>query len=304
MNDLSEKPDFWFTEHNLDGDAGFCMRVKEHIFHEQSDYQRIDILDTYAYGRVMTLDGLVMLTERDEFIYHEMMAHIPIFSHPDPRRVLIIGGGDGGTLREVLKHPDVEQCVMVEIDKAVVEASRRFLPTLASALDHPKARLYFENGIDFVNKADEGSFDVILIDCTDPTGPAEALFELPFYHACLRLLGRDGIICQQTESPLLMPELIRSVHQKLRQAGFAITKTSQAHCVSYPSGWWTFTLGSKRIDPATGFRRQDAALRSFETRYYNETLHQGCFMLPVCVEEALLEETSKFRDNNSAALGQ
>ncbi len=290
MNDTAEKPDSWFTEYHLEGDAGFCMRVKEHIFSEQSPYQRIDILDTYAYGKVMTLDGLVMLTERDEFVYHEMMAHIPLFSHPDPRRILIIGGGDGGTLREVLKHPGIEQCVMVEIDKAVVEASRQFLPTLASSLDHPKARLYFEDGVAFVNRADEDSFDVILIDCTDPAaGRAEALFELPFYRACLRLLGKDGIICQQSESPLLMPELIRNVHQKLRQAGFAISKTNQAHCVSYPSGWWTFTLGSKRIDPATDFRRQDATRRGFTTRYYNESLHQGSFMLPVCVEEAFPE---------------
>jgi spermidine synthase len=280
-----EKPSFWFTEYDLDEDVGFSLRVKSHVFCKQTPYQRIDILDTYAHGRVMTLDGLVMVTERDEFVYHEMMAHVPLFSHPDPRRVLIIGGGDGGTLREVVKHPGIEECIMVEIDPEVVEAARRFLPSMACALDHPKAELRFEDGIAFVREADEESFDVILIDCTDPVGPAEDLFKEPFYRDCLRILGKDGILCQQTESPLYMPHLIQDVHPRLRQAGFFITRSNQAHCVSYPSGWWTFTLGSKRIDPVTGFRREDAARRTFGTRYYNEELHQGCFMLPTCVRE-------------------
>jgi spermidine synthase len=294
-------PELWFTERDLDQNMGFSLRIRRHIHSEQSPLQRIDIYDTYAHGRMMTLDGLVMVTERDEFIYHEMIAHVPLFSHPDPRQVLIIGGGDGGTLREVLRHPGVECCVMVEIDAAVVEAARRFLPSLASGLDDARAEIRFEDGIAYVQNAADSAFDVILIDCTDPVGPAEGLFQLPFYRQCLRVLGSAGILCQQTESPLYMPHLIRDVHAALRTAGFEITRSNQAHCVSYPSGWWSFTLGSKGLDPACDFRQTDAANRAFETKYYNERLHAGCFMLPTMVSELIASAPSADRENEPPA---
>jgi len=294
-------PELWFTERDLEQNVGFSVRIRRHLHSEQSPLQRIDIYDTYAHGRMMTLDGLVMATERDEFIYHEMMAHVPLFSHPDPKQMLIIGGGDGGTLREVLRHPRVARCVMVEIDRAVVEASRRFLPTLASGLDDARAEILFEDGISYVQNAADGAFDVILIDCTDPVGPAEGLFQLPFYRQCLRVLGADGILCQQTESPLYMPHLIRDVHAALATAGFEITRSNQAHCVSYPSGWWSFTLGSKALDPACDFRREDAAKRGFATKYYNERLHAGCFMLPTMVSELIASASSADRENESCA---
>lgn len=282
---LPNKPGGWFEEEDLQGDVRFAMRVERQLASKRSEYQRIDVYDTYAFGRVMTIDGLLMVSERDEFVYHDMMAHVPLFSHPDPRKVLIIGGGDGGTLREVLKHRGVEKAIMVELDDAVVQAAREYLPTLACALDDPRAEILIRDGLEYVRDAEAVSFDVILVDSTDPVGPAEGLFQQPFYEDCFRILGTDGILCQQTDSPLYAPELVKTVTRTLRTAGFPITRTAQAHCVSYPSGWWTFTLGSKRVDPATDFRARDAAGRSFYTRYYNEALHRGCFMLPTCVKE-------------------
>jgi len=301
MAQPSSDPNIWISEFQLGGLVQLSVKVKEILYSIKSDYQDIQIIDTVAFGKVMTLDGLVMLTERDEFVYHEMMAHVPLYSHPDPRQVLIIGGGDGGSLREVLRHPGVERCVMVEIDRAVVETSRRFLPTLASGLDDARAEILFEDGISYVQNAVDGAFDVILIDCTDPVGPAEGLFQLPFYRQCLRVLGADGILCQQTESPLYMPHLIRDVHAALAKAGFEITRSNQAHCVSYPSGWWSFTLGSKTLDPACDFRREDAAKRGFATKYYNERLHAGCFMLPTMMSELIASASSADKENESCA---
>jgi spermidine synthase len=282
---LPDRPETWFEERALADNVRFCLRVERQIFSRRSPYQRVDIYDTQAFGRLMTIDGLVMVCERDEFVYHDMIVHVPLFSHPAPRNVLIIGGGDGGTLREVLKHDGIERVVMVELDEVVVEAAREHLPALSSGMDDPRAEVRIGDGLAYVREAGEGAFDVVIVDCTDPVGPAEGLFRRPFYEDCVRILGDDGIVCQQTESPLYSPELVRAVPRTMREAGFVLTRTAQAHCVSYPSGWWTFTLGSKRVDPATGFRADDAAGRRFRTRYYNEALHRGCFMLPTLVRE-------------------
>ena len=282
---LPTRPETWYEERSAAGDIRFGLRIDRHVASQQSRFQRVDIYDTEAFGRIMTIDGLMMLTERDEFVYHDMMAHVPLFSHPNPRNVLIIGGGDGGTLREVLKHPTVERATLIEIDHVVVDMAREHLPNLAHGMDDPRADVRIDDGIEHVKNAASEHYDVILVDSTDPVGPAEGLFTAPFYQDCYRVLAADGVLCQQTESPLYSPNLIQMVTQALRAVGFTFVRTAQAHCVSYPSGWWTFTLGSKGLDPAHEFRESDAKARPFATRYYNEQLHRGGFLLPTFLRE-------------------
>ena len=175
-------------------------RIKQTLFRQKSDYQYIEIVESVGHGKILLNDGIVMVTERDEFIYHEMISHVPLFTHPQPRKVLIIGGGDGGTVREVLKHPSVELCRMVEIDPVVVEACRKHLPQTASQLDHPKMDLHIEDGVEFLEREQDHQYDLILIDSTDPIGPAIPLFGEPFYQNVYRCLKEDGLVVAQAES--------------------------------------------------------------------------------------------------------
>lgn len=276
--------DLWYSERWEEGRSAISLKITELLHREQSPYQRIEIFETASFGTLMTLDGLVMVTDRDNFIYHEMMSHTALFAHPDPRRVLIIGGGDCGTLREVLKHPGVEHVDMVELDERVTRVAERFFPELCAANADPRAHFHFQDGIQWVADAGPGAYDVVIIDSTDPVGPAAGLFSADFYAHCMRALGERGVVIGQSESPLFHAELIRSVRHNLRAAGAEHVASVQFPQCTYPSGWWSATLGGKGVD-VTRFRVADAHNKPFPTRYYHAALHQGALALPAFLND-------------------
>lgn len=242
------------------------LRVIDVLHFERSNYQEIAVVETENYGKALVLNGALQLTERDEFFYHEMLVHVPMFTHPDPKRVLVIGGGDGGSVREILKHRGVEEVVMVEIDKRVVEICREYFPKVSSGLEDKRVKLLFEDGVRFVEESDE-KFDVVIVDSTDPYDFAEKLFSKEFFSAVFRILGDDGVCSSQTESPYIMRNLIRSVKRYLEEV-FLHSAIYWAVVPTYPGGLWTFSLGSKRIDPLN-FRRSP----KLNTRLYTPEVH-------------------------------
>ncbi len=276
--------DLWYTEKHTDG-AGITLRVKKSLFSGESEFQKLDIVDTVDYGRMMLLDGLVMVTERDEFIYHDMITHPALFTHPNPKKVLVIGGGDGGTIREIVRHPEVELAVLCEIDGLVIEKSIDLLPSMASAIDgsNPKVKLHVDDGIAYIREH-QGEFDVILVDSTDPIGPAVGLFEEDFYQTVFAALKDDGIMVAQSESPFYHADIQKEMFGNLR-AVFPIVEMYQAFIPTYPSGFWSFAFASKKYHPVKDFDRERATNRAFHTRYYNEDLHLGAFMLPTFARE-------------------
>ena len=270
----------WFTEVCREGGSAFSLAVTEKLHEEHSAYQRIEVYQTEEYGNLLVIDGFVMLTSRDNFVYHEMMSHPALFTHPDPRRVVIIGGGDCGTLREVLRHPGVRHVTQVDIDERVTRVSEQYFPELCESNGDPRAELVFADGIAWMAACPAESVDVIIVDSTDPVGPAEGLFREPFYRDCLRALTPRGLVAQQSESPLyhLEPILV-PLHRAVRSAGFAAAATLQFFQPVYPSGWWTATLALKSGD-AGDFREADARAKAFDTLYYNADVHRGALALP------------------------
>ena len=278
----------WYTEEWAGQGSAISLKITKKLHDEQSTYQRIEIYETETFGPLMTLDGLVMVTDRDNFVYHEMMTHPALYTHPDPKRVLIIGGGDCGTLREVLRHPEVELAEQVELDERVTRVAEIFFPELCEKNSDPRARLHFTDGIQWVADAKPGSYDVIIVDSTDPVGPAAGLFSETFYKNCHRALGPQGIVVGQSESPLFHPDLIVSMHRAMRAAGFTDTATLQFQQCTYPSGWWSCTMACKD-DALDGFRQDAAANKVFATRYYNAAIHVAARALPEFLVQALTQ---------------
>jgi spermidine synthase len=271
----------WFTEKHT-SHSGITMEVREGLFHAQSPYQTIDILDTFEFGKVLLLDGLVMLTERDEFVYHEMLAHVPIMTHPHPKKVLIIGGGDGGTVREVLKHKSVESITLVEIDRMVVKTALDYLPQISSGLNDPKTEIVFDDGARYLKKVPSGSFDIILVDSTDPIGPARSLFSKGFFKECSRILTNEGIFASQTESPFYHLEFMKDVFKKVEKT-FRCARFFFAPVITYPSGTWSFILGFKGPEHSPRLEELD----SLDTKYYSRDIHSACFAMPRFLAEEL-----------------
>jgi spermidine synthase len=269
----------WYTEEWAGQGSAISLKIKDKVHDERSRYQRIEIYETETFGTLMTLDGLVMVTDRDNFVYHEMMSHPALFTHPDPKRVLIIGGGDCGTLREILKHPTVALAEQVELDERVTRVSEAYFPELCESNKDPRARLRFADGIKWVADAGPGSYDVIIVDSTDPVGPAAGLFSAEFYANCLKALAPHGIVVGQSESPLFHAGLIRHMHDALRAAGFRDVATLHFPQCTYPSGWWSATLAGKDA-PVSGFREPAAAAKTFPTRYYNAGIHRAALAMP------------------------
>ena len=281
----------WFSEIHPATGSAFSLKLKGTLHEAQSPYQRIAVHATEAFGHLMAIDGYIMLSTRDNFLYHEMMAHPALFTHPEPKRVLIVGGGDCGTLREVLKHPDVETVIQVDIDAEVTRAAERYFPELCVSNHDPRAQLCFEDGIAWVKNAEMGSYDVIIVDSTDPVGPAEGLFAEPFLRDCHRALGADGLLVQQSESPLFhLDGILLPLHRALRAAGFADTHTLHFPQCVYPSGWWTATL-ARKTGRVSDFREADAAAKPFATEYYNAEIHRAALATPEFMQRALAEST-------------
>ncbi|MBD3671870.1 MAG: polyamine aminopropyltransferase [Gammaproteobacteria bacterium] len=269
----------WFSEACEECGTAFSLKIKEKLHEQQTEFQKLEIYDTTAFGKLMVLDGFIMLTTRDNFLYHEMMSHPALFTAPHPRRVLIIGGGDCGTLREVLKHDSVELAQQIDIDEAVTRASEKYFPELCESNNDPRAELKFIDGIKWVAEAEAESYDVIIIDSTDPVGPAKGLFTEAFYRNCYRALSEGGVLVQQSESPLVHHRLLREIHEAMNGAGYSDVKTLPFPQPVYPSGWWSCTLAVKN-DRATNFRERDSANKSFATRYYNIDIHRGALATP------------------------
>lgn len=279
--------ELWYTEEHSK-DVRFSIRVDKQLYSKKSEFQRIDILESNEFGRILTLDGLIMVTERDEFIYHEMVTHIPMAVNPNIKKVLVIGGGDGGCIRELTRYKTVEDISLVEIDEEVVKASIEFLPTIASSFDDPRVNVYYEDGLRFIrNKSNE--YDLIIVDSTDPFGPGEGLFTKEFYGHCYEALKEDGILINQHECDYY-PDYAKSMkraHKRINET-FPISKIYQANIPTYPSGHWLFGFSSKKYDPVKDIKEDYWNSLNINTRYYNTELHKASFVLPNYVKEMMV----------------
>lgn len=281
--------DLWFTEYHTD-DVRFSIKIKEHIYHDKSPFQNIDFFSSEEFGTFFTLDGLIMVTQKDEFIYHDMIVHVPLAVNPDIKNVLVIGGGDGGTVRELTRYKGIENIDMVEIDEKVVAACKKYLPQTASQLEDKRVNLYFEDGVAFIEKKKD-VYDLILIDSTDPIGPGEGLFTKNFYTNCFEALKDDGILINQHESPYYERDkrAMNRSHQRLQET-FPISLVYQFHMPTYPSGHWLFGFASKKYHPLKDIKGDKWLENTLDTKYYNLDIHKGSFALPTYVLEALNEE--------------
>lgn len=274
------KSELWIEE-KLEDFLGLRIRVDETLFSGKSEFQAVDVVQTRGHGKMLLNDGLVMVTERDEFSYHDMITHVPLFVHPNPKNVLIIGGGDGGTAREVIRHSSVEKCTMVEIDEMVVNACKEYIPQTASKLTDPKVDLIIGDGVKFVEDcAKEGkTFDVILVDSTDPIGPAQPLFGSEFYENIYKCLSDDGIVVSQGESPFYQTVMQGKLVSIISDI-FPIVSIYNFSNMTYPGGLWSFTFGSKKYHPVKDFDASRVAKSGLDFEYYNEGVHKGAFALP------------------------
>ena len=276
----------WLYENFDPAGSAIGYRVTAKLDEVQSPFQKIEIYESTDWGNVMLIDGAMMVTTRDNFLYHEMMSHPALFTHPDPKQVVIIGGGDCGTLREVLRHPGVERAVQCDIDEQVTRMAEKYPPPPPPPTGDPRAEILFDDGIAWMKDAPPGSLDIVIVDSTDPVGPAEGLFNRSFFESCFRALKDDGILVQQSESPLVLLELIQAMRAEMGKAGFDSFQTLPFPQPCYPTGWWSCTLarkGGRGFD----FRADDAAAKAFETRYYSAEMHRAAQVLPPFVANAL-----------------
>ncbi len=278
--------ELWYTEQHTDN-VRFSIRVEEHLYTGQSEFQRIDVFRAKEFGTFLTLDGLMMVAEKDEFIYHDMIVHVAMATNRHIKNILVIGAGDGGTIRELTRYSGVENIDMVEIDKLVVEVCREFLPQTACKLDDPRVKIYFEDGLRFV-RFKENTYDLIIVDSTDPFGPGEGLFTKEFYGNCYKALKDDGILVNQHESPYYpsYAKAMQRAHKRMREF-FPVCRVYQAHIPTYPSGHWLFGFASKKFDPLKDLDTQAWNDLGIKTKYYNTDIHCGCFALPSYVQELL-----------------
>jgi spermidine synthase len=278
--------ELWYTEQHTPN-VRFSIKVTDVLYTGHSGIQQIDVFESKEFGRFLTLDGLMMLTEKDEYIYHEMMVHVPMAVKKDARTILVIGAGDGGTVRELSRYKHLERIDMVEIDEEVVKTCRRYLPQTACGLDDTRLNIYYEDGLRFVrDKVEE--YDIILVDSTDPFGPGEGLFTREFYGNCHKALKSDGILVNQHESPYYdyYANSMRRAHKRIEEY-FPVCKVYQAHIPTYPSGHWLFGFASKQLDPIRDLDADAWTALGIPVRYYNTVLHTGCFALPTYVNEIL-----------------
>ena len=279
--------ELWFSEKSTEN-THLRIKVKKQLFSGESSFQKVDVFESVDYGRVLVIDGILMLTEKDEFIYHEMITHVAMATNPAAKRVLVVGGGDGGTVRELVRYPGLEKIDMVEIDKLVVDTCREYLPQTSHKLDEPRVTVLYEDGIDYVRRQSE-AYDIIIVDSTDPFfGPGEGLFTDEFYRDCHKALGKDGILINQHESPYydIHYKLMARAHRRIR-THFPICKVYQMHIPTYPSGHWLLGFASKSLDPIGDMDAAKWNGLGLYTRYYNTNIHAGAFYLPTYVNELL-----------------
>lgn len=273
--------ELWVTEYQTPA-LGLTCKTTETLRMEQTPYQQLAVVNTEQYGRMLLLDGMVMTTDKDEFVYHEMISHVALNSHPHPHNVLIIGGGDGGVLREVVKNPAVAKATLVEIDERVIQASKDFFPQFCAAFEHPKAHVVVGDGLDYVKN--NKNFDVIIVDSTEPVGPAVELFGQQFYQDAYAALNDDGMLVVQSESPFINQSIIKKVNTGINSV-FPLVKLYLANVPTYPTGLWSFTVGSKVYDP-----EKPLLFPKDEYKYYTPAVHQAAFQLPQFVRDIIEQE--------------
>ncbi|MDD3271476.1 MAG: polyamine aminopropyltransferase [Syntrophomonadaceae bacterium] len=273
--------ELWVTEYQTPA-LGFSCKATETLRVEQTDFQHLAVVHTEQFGKMLLLDGMVQTTEKDEFVYHEMITMVALNAHPAPENVLVIGGGDGGALREVVRHPGVSRGTLVEIDERVVQASREFFPDHSCSFNDPKAQLIIADGIQFI-KDHSNTFDVVIVDSTEPVGPAQALFSPAFYESVFQALKDDGILVVQSESPFFNEDVIKMAYGGINKY-FPITRLYLAAIPTYPSGLWSFTMGSKCYDP-----EKPVFTGKLDFKYYTPEIHQAAFKLPAFVKKIIAE---------------
>ncbi|AET65867.1 spermidine synthase [Desulfosporosinus orientis DSM 765] len=281
--------ELWYTEEQTDS-VRFSIKVDKPLYTGKSEFQRIDVFHSKEFGNFFTLDGLIMVTEKDEFIYHDMIVHVPMATNLKIKNVLVIGAGDGGTVRELTRYDSIENIDMVEIDKMVVDVCREYFPQTTCKLDDPRVHLYFEDGLRFI-RSKENIYDLIIVDSTDPFGPGEGLFTKEFYGNCYKALKEDGILVNQHESPYYeeYAKSMQKAHKRIKEL-FPVCRVYQAHIPSYPSGHWLFGFASKTYDPLTDIDEQAWNSLGIKTKYYNTDIHKGSFALPNYVIDILANE--------------
>ena len=280
--------EFWFSEIHTPN-VKLSIRVDRQLYSGKSEFQRIDVFESPEFGRFLTLDGYMMLTEKDEFIYHEMITHVPMAVHPKVRDVLVIGAGDGGVIRELTRYPEVEHIDMVEIDELVVEVCKKYLPQTACRLDDPRVSIHYEDGLKFIRSCKD-CYDLIIVDSTDPFGPSEGLFTREFYGNCYNALKEDGILVNQQGSPFYGEDAtaMQRSHKRIAST-FPISRVYQAHIPTYAAGYWLFGFASKKYHPIDDLNAVRWNGQHLRTRYYTTRLHVGAFYLPAFLEEMLQE---------------
>lgn len=273
----------WYEEEFMN--TRLSLKVRETLYEGKSEFQTVEIFETLAYGKALAIDSVFMTSVGDEFVYHEMLTHPAMLTVKDPKRVLVIGGGDGGTVREVLRHPGVETCVMIEIDELVVRACQEHLPMIGTAWDDPRLDLRFADGIDYVKNTDEPRFDVILLDGTDPIGPGEVLFGEPFFQGCKRMLNPGGVMALQSETPMLMRDVFFETQRKLRKL-FKRVHPYFGPVPLYASGIWSWTWCADEGEHLAVDEARAAAIHD-GCKYYNADIHRAAFALPTYVKKGL-----------------
>lgn len=278
--------ELWYYEQHTDN-VRFGIKMNRQLLSCDSDFQRIDIYDSYEFGRILILDGFLMVTEKDEFIYHEMITHVPMAVNPAIENILLIGAGDGGAVRELCRYANIKNIDMVEIDKAVVDACKEYLPSISCSLSDKRVNIFYEDGLKFVRRKKD-IYDLIIVDSTDPFGPGEGLFTKEFYGNCYNALKNNGILVNQHESPYYANDAraMQKAHKQIKST-FPISKIYQAHIPTYPSGHWMFGFASKTFDPITNLKEDMWNSLNINTKYYNTDLHKGSFAIPNYVKELL-----------------
>ncbi|GGG29845.1 polyamine aminopropyltransferase [Pontibacter amylolyticus] len=294
--------DVWFTER----DENIALSLKHtgnQLYKKDSEYQRVEIYETLAYGNMLTLDGMVMCTQKDEYVYHEMITHVPMLSNRSAKRALVIGGGDGGTVRELLRHEQLEEVTLVEIDELVIEACKLHLPETAVAFENPRLNLLIEDGIKYIKECDDEHYDLIIVDSADPVGPGEGLFTAAFYQEVYRCLAKDGVMITQSESPRFNSAVFVEIYDTYKK----IFGQDKVYCYlaaipTYPTGTWSFSYSAKGDARPLQFDAEAAAAFSKKEglKYYNEEVHAAAFALPNFVKELLNTKPEHVTDEYSA----
>ncbi|MCL2505797.1 MAG: polyamine aminopropyltransferase [Alphaproteobacteria bacterium] len=276
----------WYSEEQTPH-VEFSIKIDKQLYSGKSEFQRIDVFDSQEFGRFLTLDGFMQLTEKDEFIYHEMITHVPMAVNPNAKNVLVIGAGDGGVIRELTRYKTIGQIDLVEIDKMVVDVCKEYLPSTASCFDDKRVNIFYEDGLRYIRRY-ENKYDIIIVDSTDPFGPGEGLFTKEFYGNCFQALTDNGIMVNQHESPFYEKDAaaMQRAHKRIVE-NFPVSKVYQAHIPTYPSGHWLFGFAAKTLHPIKDLNAEKWNALGLKTKYYNTNLHRGSFALPTYVEDLL-----------------